>query len=437
MLIEFRVENHRSIRDEQVLTMEVGRTGNEADPRPRRVSGISEKLLPVGVIYGANASGKSNVLAALQFMRDAVLASQRAWPPEGGVPRDPFAWGSKKTEPSMFEVTVLVDGTRYQYGFVASDDHFLEEWLYAWPNGKKQVWFERDEAKFKFGENLKGENKVIEEVTRRNALFLSAAVQFKHESLQPIYEWFTRMLSIGLLPSQRLPVSAAFEPSEFFLERLLAYEGVHGQERFLFPDDEPSRALLERFRTLLKNADIGIVDLKVDRQDPEDFPKRRRRRIRLKHRSVSGDAWLPLDEESRGTQKLFRMGLPILQAMQVGGVVVVDELEASLHPMLAQQIVRLFNDPITNLEHTQLVFTTHDTNLLGTVLGEPALRRDQVWFTEKNLEGATVLYPLTDFKPRKAENLERGYLQGRYGAIPFLGDLVTFAEWVDNANPSA
>jgi AAA15 family ATPase/GTPase len=130
---------------------------------------------------------------------------------------------------------------------------------------------------------------------------------------------------------------------------------------------------------------------------------------------------LPLEDESRGTQTLFRLALPILQTIEEGGILLVDELEASLHPKLAQEIVRQFNDPAANPRNAQLIFTTHDTNLLGTTMGEPALRRDQVWLTEKNNEGATVLYPLTDYKPRKAENLERGYIQGRFGAIPFLG----------------
>src|SRR5260221_16083 len=138
MLVEFRVENHRSLRDEQVLTMEAGRVGDESDSRARQIPGLSEELLPVAVLYGANASGKSNVLAALAFMREAVVESHRRWPPDDGVPRDPFAWGSKRKKPSLFEVTVLLNGVRYQYGFVASDAGFLEEWLYVCPRGKKQ-----------------------------------------------------------------------------------------------------------------------------------------------------------------------------------------------------------------------------------------------------------------------------------------------------------
>jgi hypothetical protein len=120
---------------------------------------------------------------------------------------------------------------------------------------------------------------------------------------------------------------------------------------------------------------------------------------------------------------MFRLGPPAIDTLRRGGLLLIDELEASLHPLLGLQIVRLFNDPATNPRDAQVVFTTHDTNLLGTLLGPPPLRRDQVWLTEKDDEGGTRLYPLTDYKPRKAENLESGYLQGRYGAIPFLGAL--------------
>lgn len=132
---------------------------------------------------------------------------------------------------------------------------------------------------------------------------------------------------------------------------------------------------------------------------------------------------MPLEEESKGTLTLFNLAPAVLSVLWTGGILVVDELEASLHPLLGLHIVRQFNDPARNPRNAQLLFTTHDTNLLGTTLGEPALRRDQIWLTEKDKEGASRIYPLTDYKPRKEENLERGYLQGRYGAIPFLGEL--------------
>ena len=417
MLVEFRVENHRSIRDEQTFTMTAAPGGDEGDPRPRRVHGCPERLLPVSVLYGANASGKSNVLDALAFMRFAVVASHRAWAPEQGVPRDPFAWGPTRSEPSMFEAVILIDGVRYQFGFAASDQCFLEEWLFAWPRGKKQVWYERDNDAYKFGENLKGENKLVEEVTRPNALFLSSAAQHKHAQLRPIFSWFQSLRWLRTSPTGNLSIDGG-NPSEFELARLR--ETIRQPTPF---DEEPSiNRLRDRFRRMLTNADIGILDAR----QPKDASFRDR--IQLKHKTAFGDAWLPLKEESKGTQMLFRIALPILQTIDEGGFVAIDELEASLHPSLAQSIVRLFNDPESNPKNAQMLFTTHDTNLLGTTLGEPTLRRDQVWLTEKDAEGATVLYPLTDYKPRKAENLERGYLQGRYGAIPFLGNFTVTSE---------
>jgi hypothetical protein len=424
MLIEFRVENHRSLRNEQVLTMETGRAGTDSAARPRDVAGYS--LLPVAALYGANASGKTNVLAALAFMRDSVVASHRSWAPDEGVPRDPFAWGSIRTEPSCFETTLLVDDVRYQYGFVASDQAFLEEWLYAWPLGKRQVWFERDGAAFRFGDNLKGENKLIEEVTRPNALFLSAAAQHRHEQLTPIYSWFRAIEGIRL--PGRVFARAWQVHTEIVVSRLLDQD-IDPIQRPLFEEDASVEPMLGSFRNLLKTADIGIVDLKLERGEANESHRRStRRRFLLRHSSEFPDAWLPLDEESHGTQTLFRMAVPMLQVLQTGGILLVDELEASLHPAVAQQIVQRFNDPLINSHNAQLIFTTHDTNLLGTTLGEPVLRRDQVWLTEKDGQGVTVLYPLTDFKPRRAENLERGYLQGRYGAIPFLADFIVAAD---------
>jgi hypothetical protein len=145
--------------------------------------------------------------------------------------------------------------------------------------------------------------------------------------------------------------------------------------------------------------------------------------VLVRHQHSGSEAWLPLEQESQGTRTLFELAPPLIRALRRGSVLAIDELEASLHPLLAAHVVRQFHDPETNPRNAQIIFTTHDTNLLGTTLGDPLLRRDQIWLTEKDREGATSLYPLSDYKPRKAENIERGYLQGRYGAIPFLGDL--------------
>jgi AAA15 family ATPase/GTPase len=419
MLIEFRVKNHRSLRDEQVLTMQAGPLGEKTDPRPFTVAGLSERLLPVAAIYGANASGKSNLLSALAYMRDAVQDSHRIWPPEGGVPRKPFAWSESQTDASLFEVTVLINGVKYQYGFAVSSAQILEEWLFAWPRGYKQKWFERDGRSFKFGSQLKGENKAIQEFTRENALFLSVAAQNNHAQLMPIFNWFDSLESINVSAPSRSS-KKGINPGLF--------------TAFAFDDDDKltasidytfaEKVLVQKFRKhvvdLLTNSDLGILDIRSNASSVfrlEGGPL-----IELKHRCGSDKPWLPLDEESNGTRTLFRLAWPLFLTIQRGTILLVDELEASLHPSLAEQIVRQFNDSTTNPLHAQLIFTTQDTNLLGSTSEEAVLRRDQIWLTEKDIEGATTLYPLTDFKPRKSENLERGYLQGRYGAIPFLGN---------------
>lgn len=172
---------------------------------------------------------------------------------------------------------------------------------------------------------------------------------------------------------------------------------------------------------LLQIADLGILDLKVVVEKGRKERGMVNPRIKLLHQSSCAESWLDLQEESQGTQTLFRMAAPIFESLLKGRVLLVDELESSLHPLLGLEIVRLFNSPKSNPNNAQLIFTTHDTNLLGNTVGDPPLRRDQIWFTEKDKEGATRVYPLTDYKPRKEENLERGYLQGRYGAIPFIG----------------
>jgi hypothetical protein len=192
----------------------------------------------------------------------------------------------------------------------------------------------------------------------------------------------------------------------------------------LFEDGEPAER--DSIIKLLRAADVGIVDVKVEEDGRPDIPGRpvrRRQRVFFRHAAEQEEIWLPLEVESSGTIALVDLAPRITSALTKGGLLCIDELEASLHPSLALSLLRLFQDETRNIGKAQLLFTTHDTNLLGNTLGSPTLGRDQVWFTEKDNAGATHLYPLTDYHPRKHENLERGYLQGRYGAIPFLGNL--------------
>lgn len=414
MLMEFRVENFRSLRSEQAITWETAPLGDANDPRPREVAGSSKPFLPVMALYGANASGKSNVLAALAFMRECVLDSHNRWEPGAGIRRNAFAWGEHRNAPSLFEVTFLETGVKYNYGFSLNDAEVLEEWLYVWPHGKKVIWFERDGKTYKFGRQLDGPNETVQSITRPNSLFLSAAAQMNHKQLSSIYLWFRRIVECNV--NNRMggyPGSGAYE-------QLLPLDCLFMFDlEFLNPDIEnPEKTILP----LLQLADVGIVDIKEEVDASPQPGKRKRVIILLKHDSSAEDSWLELSEESHGTKTLFKLAAPLIRALGYGSLLLVDELEASLHPLLALKIIELFNNPQTNPHNAQLLFTTHDTNLLGTTLGDPVLRRDQIWFTQKDKSGATTLFPLTDFKPRNVENLERGYLQGRYGAIPFLGD---------------
>jgi hypothetical protein len=417
LLIRFRVENFRSIRDEQELSL-VASPLSEHPEAVVRAGRFGVDLLRTAAIYGPNASGKSTVMHALEFMKSAVSDSQRTWAPDAKIPRSPFALdASSAAEPSLWGVDLLLGGVRYEYGFVADDSRILEEWLYAYPRGRKQEWFTRDASRgqeFEFSRLLKGENRAISGFTRPNSLFLSAAAQNNHAMLAPVYRWF----SANLLVTDEQDMAG----------RELAASQICISETGRVP-----------ILGLLESADLGITGLDVDVDDFPTFADRWNIRsdtpewreyadalprvvtsVQLRHRTKVADVdeSLPFDQESRGTRVLFGLAGLIVATLQTGGVLVVDELDRSLHPQLAMKIVELFNEQGTNPKNAQLIFNTHDTNLLDSSL----LRRDQVWFTEKGEDGATRLFPLTDFKARKHENLERGYLQGRYGAVPALGN---------------
>ncbi|MBB4639389.1 AAA family ATPase [Longimicrobium terrae] len=415
MLIRFRVENFRSIRDEQELSL-VASPLSEHTETLVHADRYEIDLLRTAAIYGPNASGKSTVFLALEFMQAAVEDSHRIWAPDRGVPRTPFALDpAAAAEPSLFAVDLLLDGVRYEYGFVVDSTHVHEEWLYAYPNGRKQEWFTRDASRapeFTFSRNLKGENRTIARFTRPNSLFLSVAARNNHPMLDRVYAWFG---------------SGLFMVSE----SSRAHLDLAG---FSICQNEQLGSDLLR---ILELADLGISGLEVvegdmsayasrlglKAADPElpvpPFSPRPATTVRLRHRAGAGeDVALPFEQESQGTQTLFAMAGIIMAVLGTGGVMVVDELDRSLHTHLALSIIRMFTNPETNPNNAQLIFNTHDTNLLDTSI----LRRDQIWFTEKGQDGATRLFPLTDFRARKHENLERGYLQGRYGAVPAIGE---------------
>lgn len=414
MLIRFRVENFRSIYQEQELSLVASPLSEHAETLVRS-DRYDLDLLRSAAIYGANASGKSTLLAAFAFMKQAVEESHRVWAPDAGIPRIPFALAPDAAkEPSLFAVDLLLEGIRYEYGFVVDSSRVREEWMFAYPKGRKQEWFTRDvdrEHEFVFSRLLQGENRLISSLTRPNSLFLSAAAQNNHPMLKRIHKWFSELFIVDEQSRHRLELGVIQ----------------------LCRDESWQKAIV----ALLESADLGITNVEVIEEDLVSFAGRFNLRldepelqelggisrrvgsgVQLWHRTgrVNDDVVLPFDQESQGTRTMFMLAGLMILVLSTGGVLVVDELDRSLHPHLAIRIARMFNDPAINPDGAQLLFNTHDTNLLDTDI----LRRDQIWFTEKGDDGATRLFPLTDFRARKYENLERGYLQGRYGAVPVV-----------------
>lgn len=422
MLIRFSVENFRSIRERQELSLVAARI-KDLPEATFQAESLGLRLLRVVAVYGANASGKTNVVRALAYMVGAIKNSQRRWSPTGEIPVDPFLLDEVSAgNPSGFEVDALIDGIRYTYGFRLDRTRVLAEWLRAYPRGKKQTWFKRDTAsptEFRFGKNLIGENRTIQKLTRPNSLYLSAAAQNGHQQLLPIFNWFAKRFGFVNPASRRTLQFSAVEMCNTPEGRSNVLRFLSAADLGIVDIDIGKREINEK----VKNAVQVLIQTLTDSEevvDPAEIPD-----IHLRHQTAKGGARVPLDfdEESEGTKALFSLTAPVFQTLSKGGVLCVDELDSSLHPILALQIVKLFSSPETNPHNAQLIFNTHDTNLLDDEL----LRRDQIWFTEKDRTGATHLYPLSDFKPRRHENLEKGYLQGRYGAIPVPGRLFTAA----------
>jgi AAA15 family ATPase/GTPase len=414
MLVEFRVKNFRSLRDEQVLSL-VASTDKTLLDTHALSTGLkaAPHLLKSAVLYGANASGKSNLIKALQFMRGMVLESAGLPPGQTFDRLQPFKLDSTSaSEPVEFEVTFILDGVRYQYGFAMTAQRIVSEHLLVYKAFKPQRWFDRhfdaDTGKdvYDFGSGLKGAKNLWEGATRPNALFLSMAVQLNSEALRPVFDWFSSRLVILNEQTQLNP--------QMSIQMLKQAEGRKQICDFLTAAD-------------ISIADIEVVTRKVPGQavhfDPVAGKTEVRseeveeHQLRFSHVTEQGQVVLDLMDESSGTRNLLFLTGPVLDILKKGLTLVIDELDTSLHTLLVRELVRLFHRPEVNTGGAQLVFTTHDTSLLDAT---DLFRRDQVWFVEKDREQASALVALSEFSPRKKEALERGYLMGRYGGVPFL-----------------
>lgn len=414
MLIEFRTKNFRSLRDEQVFSLVASADKDQLDTHTLNTGlKTAPHVLKSAVVYGANASGKSNLIKALQYMQQVVLISANLKPDQTFDKLQTFRLDdTSSTQPTEFEVTFMLNGIRHQYGFAMTKQRILNEYLLVYKAFKPQRWFNRhidpetNKDVYEFGSGLKGAKNVWEGATRPNSLFLSKAVDLNSEALTPVFNWFNNHLVIFNELSQLTP--------HFSVSQL--------------KQTEQRKAICN----FLQAADISIENLELNTTQVKahtvhfDLTTGERRlevgeemldEVKFHHITEHGKAVFDFSDESNGTRNLFCFAGPVLDILNKGLTLVVDELDTSLHTLLVQALVSLFHRSEANTGGAQLIFTTHDTSLLDSY---GLFRRDQIWFVEKHSDQSSSLYPLTDFSPRKNEARERGYLQGRYGALPFL-----------------
>jgi len=413
MLVNFHVKNFRSFKDEQELNL-VATTDKLHKDTNTIDTGVNAtpSLLKSAVIYGPNASGKSNLIKALQYMRGVIAESASIKQPFQSFTVQPFRLDNESSDqPTQFEITFIIDGIRYQYGFEMTTQRITSEFLLVYKSFKPQMWFQRsydskiDEDQYQFGPSFKGKKSLWQAATRPNSLFLSMAIQLNSNQLEPIFNWFINNL---IIMNEITPLD-----EDFTVQMLKKSDGKKAIIDFLSSAD-------------MCISDIDVISKKVPSQTVRFDMLRgkteygndemEQNEIIFHHITGNGKANFGLPDESSGTRNLLFLTGPVLDILDKGLTLVVDELDTSLHPLLVRQLVQLFHNPELNSRGAQLLFSTHDTSLLDSGV----FRRDQIWFVEKDTNQASKLYALVEFSPRKNEALERGYLMGRYGALPFF-----------------
>ena len=423
MILQFSVSNYRCFRKLQTLNLAASSQDKTLPDNciATDLPGLAGKRWIKGVaLYGANASGKTTMLEGLEALAEMVKNSARMTDPKEPIPQiEPFALCPSQPEsPTAFAVVFVAEGVRYEYRVAATRERVWHESLRAFPNKKEQLWFSRDWSAESGTYAWSPERPTgfqrdpqLEGYTLSNMLFLSKAVASNRTELEPVFRWFKeRLRFMDLSARSRLG-------ARFTLKKI----------------QEPT-PLHDRIVELIRHADLGVTNARViEERPPEEeiekmltnVPAEARERIlkdrwlkpELAHRgSGATDLPLPWDSESAGTHRLFGLAGPWLDILSNGYIVCVDELETSMHPLMVRELLRLFLSAKENPNNAQILFTTHNPLLLDATL----LRRDQVWFTDKDESGESHLYPLTDYSPRRGESLVRGYLSGRYGAVPFV-----------------
>lgn len=420
MLINFTLENFRSFMQSHTLSMEM------APIRELKESVITRgkyTLLPSAVIYGANSSGKSNLLRGLGTMKNLILNSVKLNPVDE-LTFDPFLLlDSNQSKPTSFEAEFLFGTTKYRYGFDYTRTKIIAEWLYeTLPKQKEYNLFLRSEDEIKVNKKRFKEGIDKDVSTEDNRLFLSVVAQLKGNKSKEVMKWFDNCNLVSGLDTEgyenytikmfRNQVEGCDDALRFFKKLELGFENITVNES-PFQDDMLPSNMPDEMKDELKNRFSGekLISLKTTHKIYDD------RGTIIGTKSFNKDKM-----ESEGTKKIIEMSGPLFDTLLNGKVLLIDELDAKLHPLLTRQIISLFSNPELNDKGAQLIFATHDTNLLNIKL----LRRDQIWFTEKDQTESTDLYSLAEFKEangskiRNDRSLEKDYINGRYGAIPYL-----------------
>ncbi|MDJ0549962.1 MAG: ATP-binding protein [Microcystis sp. M49637_WE12] len=426
MLIGFSVGNYRSFKDVVTLSMVAAEEACGNDELDKNnVFKVNQQfsLLKSAAIYGANASGKSNLILAFNFVRWFVMNSAKLQITDK-IDVEPFRLSTETVDkPSFFEIVFQLKNKTYRYGFEVTQKRVVSEWLFCTPRSRETKIFNRQGDKIEYSKNIEQGN-ILRGLTKKNTLFLSLAAQFNNSLAVEIVSWFSHLgvvsgLNVELLKEITLEYLSDRQDLIYDVTKLIKKLDLSIDNLNL--ETETRKISLDSFPQDLQDVVRNIIS-----DSSGEIKSATIKTYHPKYDSTGKMIELEIfdmdNHESDGTKKIFALSAPILDTLQRGEVLVIDELDARLHPLMTRNIIELFNSQKTNPKNAQLIFTTHDINLLS----HKFLRRDQIWFTEKNHQGATDLYSLVEFADINNNNtLEKDYIQGRYGAIPFIGDLST------------
>ena len=425
MLIEFKFKNYRSFRDEAVLSMEA--TGLGTFKGCLIQHGNNTKLLPGVAIYGKNGGGKSNVIRAFWLAVQFIRNAQRTQHENANIPVRPFLLNDySKTEPTEFHFIYILDNIKYWYGFSATEEKIVEEYLYHAPKGQKALVFSRKGQVFSFTEE-KIKRNLISETIAENQLFFSVACTMNDAACVSAMRWFREYVFFSRdyadIPKQLLEysedknmlkaISDYAKAADFGIEDMqFEFNSKEISETEVLPDNMPEgikAALMQFMHALSENSNGSEVHLRMGQVTANAF--------HLGEKKDGDIDSFPLDlsDESDGTRHLMALAPAIESALRIGGILLVDELERGLHPKLVNYIISKFQSKVSNPYGAQIVFTTHDTELMNLEL----LRKDQLYFVDKETQnGVSELYSISSFSTRTTDNIRKSYLVGKYGATP-------------------